>query len=102
MDNYGQDAKSWRNLLNDAEQQDGSPGTIIGFLMALYDCCLAKRCDAAVPDFVIDALEKLIASSAEEDRALEDPVRQDIRDAQVNFPQSAATLIDPELDLLRE
>lgn len=67
IDRYGVNEAPWRELLNKAEQQDGAPDSIRGFLLALQDCCLAKGEEAEVPSFVVDKLANLAGVSRGQD-----------------------------------
>jgi len=52
------DGDKWRQLLQQADEKEGSPELIRGFLFALRDCCLAQASKFGVPDFVAVELAK--------------------------------------------
>ncbi len=49
---YGAEEAQWRAFLEAADNKEGAPKSIEGFLLALRDCCLAKGEDYNVPGFV--------------------------------------------------
>jgi hypothetical protein len=54
----GSDEERWQNILARADSLEGAPRSIKGFLLAFYDCCLAKSAEAHIPAFVINGLAK--------------------------------------------
>ena len=77
VNRHGPDERSWREFLERADEQEGAPATIMGFLLAVRDCSLTKGADAKVPNFVAAELTKRIVkqlikylkdSSAPDDR----------------------------------
>lgn len=61
VENYADNEQLWRNFLGQAEDQQGIPKTIQGFLLAVRDCCFVKgrEREFKVPDFVFEKLDKL-------------------------------------------
>lgn len=53
---YGADQEAWHRLIDDLHQVADTPGTIAGFLIAVRDCCLAKKEEANIPSFVSSEL----------------------------------------------
>jgi len=68
LDLYGEKEEDWKNFLTEADDKDGAPETIKGFLLAVRDCIIAKGEKAKIPDFVADELAK---RAALDPRALE-------------------------------
>ena len=54
----GSDEEKWKKFLDKADQKEGAPQSIEGFLLAVRDCCLAKDKDFNVPAFMPDELAK--------------------------------------------
>ena len=55
--------KKWEEFIEDALSKDGSPASIKGFLLAVYDCCLIDHNKNIVPAFIIEKLRELTTSS---------------------------------------
>jgi hypothetical protein len=55
---YGAKAKMWDAFLEQADSVPGAPAAIKDFLLAVWDCCLAKGAEENVPDFVPAELTK--------------------------------------------
>ena len=53
---YGSGGELWREFLKRADEQEGAPATVMGFLLAARDCCLTKGADDKVLTFVADEL----------------------------------------------
>ena len=53
---YRTDDTKWRALLHEVDSAAGGPERIKGFLLALRDCCRARRAD--VPQFLVQDLDR--------------------------------------------
>ena len=49
---YREDADAWRAFLAQGDAQEGAPGSIAGFLLAVRDCCLARPDRIETPAFM--------------------------------------------------
>ena len=58
LDKYGDREASWREFLARADAMPGAPAATEGFLLAVRDCCLAKRAELNVPTFVPEELAR--------------------------------------------
>jgi len=58
VDCYGENEKKWREFLAEADSKPGAAEAIKGFLLAVWDCYLAKVPEAKVTDFVPEELGK--------------------------------------------
>ncbi|HEY9671650.1 MAG TPA: HEAT repeat domain-containing protein [Waterburya sp.] len=58
LEDYGKNQGQWRKFLAQTAAMPGAPTAIQGFLLAVWDCCLAKGTQANVPDFVAQELSK--------------------------------------------
>jgi hypothetical protein len=58
LDLYGEEEDTWWSFLAEADQKQGAPETIKGFLLAIRECTITKGKDVKVPDFVADELAK--------------------------------------------
>ncbi|NEP11231.1 MAG: HEAT repeat domain-containing protein [Symploca sp. SIO2C1] len=56
----GDSRGQWRKFLAQGAAVPGAPVAIQGFLLAVWDCCLAKGTEVKVPDFVAQELEKRV------------------------------------------
>lgn len=59
------DRKSWSQALADLDGAPGAPAAIRDFLVALRDCCLARRTEFSVPAGVIAELDQRIEQARE-------------------------------------
>src|SRR6185369_14009781 len=59
------DSSLWRDFLSGSDRKPGAPEAIRGFLVAVRDCCLAKRRECEVPEFVAEELAKRIGLDIE-------------------------------------
>jgi HEAT repeat protein len=58
LDLYGDNKAYWNNFLAEADQKQGAPETIKGFLLAVRDCIIAKGKEHNIPNFVEEELGK--------------------------------------------
>ena len=58
LDLYGENEEAWNQFLVAADQKEGAPAAISGFLLAVRDCCLAKGRETKTPAFVAAELVK--------------------------------------------
>ena len=54
-------ADEWENLLNRIDDSRQSIDPIRDFLLALRDCCLAKKTETEIPEFVLERLDQVLA-----------------------------------------
>jgi len=52
LDQYGENEDAWRTFFTHADAMPGAPEAIQGFLLAVRDCCLSRRAEAKVPEFI--------------------------------------------------
>jgi len=53
--------EKWKEFLAQADEMKGDLEAIRGFLLAVYDCCIAKQKDENIPQFAIDECAKRVA-----------------------------------------
>lgn len=53
VERYGEDGEKWNEFLAQADTMEGGPEAIKGFLLAVYDCTLARQKDEAIPEQAI-------------------------------------------------
>ena len=58
LESYSNNEKLWLDFLKNANKQQGTPGSIKGFLVAVTTCCLNKRSVANIPNFLINELTR--------------------------------------------
>lgn len=56
---YGEDEQRWKAFLDEARNKPETLEEIQGFLLALRDCCIAKRKEVKISNFVIEELGKI-------------------------------------------
>jgi HEAT repeat protein len=82
----------WRRFLSEADEQEGAPETIKGFLLALRDCCLTKGVAFQVPHFVTGELARRAGLTPEDKQKVtaERRVKKLIRDLKSLYPEDRA------------
>lgn len=54
----GNSTTAWQDVLSYADRLPGAPAAIVGFLLALRDCCIARGKEAEIPQFVKSELAR--------------------------------------------
>jgi HEAT repeat protein len=71
IDLYSDNKQLWQDFLQQTTTIPGMPETIIDFLLALRDCCLAKRKEIKVLEFVAEQLDKQVNLSPEVSQSID-------------------------------
>jgi HEAT repeat protein len=72
VNTFGSSEKKWRKFLSMADEKEGAPESIKGFLLAVRDCCLTIGAEPPhnVPEFVGDELGNRAHLNAESQRLM--------------------------------
>jgi hypothetical protein len=60
IDVNGNNEEKWREFLKSCSNISGTAEAIKGFLLAVRDCCMARKDDQDIPEFVLEELKILI------------------------------------------
>jgi HEAT repeat protein len=59
VDIYSSDENKWKNFLETAANSLRTREAVQGFLISVLDCCMLKKTEAKIPNFVLERLEEL-------------------------------------------